>query len=113
MYEDAYATLGLKGGADDQEVRRAFRRLALLTHPDYDGSAGAADRMRALVKAREALIRRFEGRVAVAFEDFLRSLCPDGEGGLDEGVALQLARLINQDDDASVYIRCDKAEAAR
>ena len=53
---DYYATLGLERGASETDIRRAFRRLALLHHPDRNnGDSFAADRFRALVDAYEAL----------------------------------------------------------
>ena len=58
---DYYAVLGLRPGASDDEVRRAFHRLAKLWHPDRYMAAPAPlreraeRRMRALIAAHEAL----------------------------------------------------------
>jgi predicted Zn-dependent protease with MMP-like domain len=58
---DFYAVLGLQPGASDDDVRRAFHRLAKLWHPDrYMAApaplrARAERRMRALTAAHEAL----------------------------------------------------------
>jgi curved DNA-binding protein CbpA len=35
--EDYYALLGLEPGADDEEIRKAWKRLALEHHPDRGG----------------------------------------------------------------------------
>jgi hypothetical protein len=113
VYEESHAKLALVGGADDEEIRDAFRRLALVTHPDHDGSVGAATRMRSLIDARDVLLGRYEQRVPMAFGDFARSVCAQGPGSVDEAVARDLARLINQDDDASVYIRGACSDGSR
>lgn len=47
------AILGLSGSPSRTEIIAAFRRLALLHHPDYGGNA---DTFRALVTARNALL---------------------------------------------------------
>lgn len=47
--EDPYALLGVPHDAGAEEVRSAFRRLALRHHPDVAG--GSADRMAALNRA--------------------------------------------------------------
>ena len=58
---DYYAVLGLRPDASDDEVRRAFHRLAKLWHPDRYMAAPALlreraeRRMRALIAAHEAL----------------------------------------------------------
>ena len=47
----ALALLGLGADADPDQVRRAYRRLALATHPDVSPSADAAARFDALTRA--------------------------------------------------------------
>lgn len=44
---EAYAALGLAPGASAEEVRAAYRRLALETHPDRGGGAAAFSRVQA------------------------------------------------------------------
>jgi len=44
--ERAYLLLGLAPGAEEAEVRRAFRKLASGLHPDCHGKAGEAERRR-------------------------------------------------------------------
>jgi curved DNA-binding protein CbpA len=43
--EQALAVLGLKAGADAEEVRAAHRRLIQRVHPDVGGSADLAARI--------------------------------------------------------------------
>jgi hypothetical protein len=53
VVEDAYAVLGLRRGASDEEVRAAWRRVARETHPDVGGDAVA---FRVAREAYETLI---------------------------------------------------------
>jgi len=52
---DPYATLGVKPGASDDEVRAAYRRLVQLHHPDHNG--GSADSARRFEEVQEAYAR--------------------------------------------------------
>jgi len=52
-----YAILGLKEDASPEEVRKAYRRLALHYHPDRNrGDAGAEERFKAISEAYAVLI---------------------------------------------------------
>jgi hypothetical protein len=52
----ALAALGLDPGATRDDIARAYRRLALLTHPDVSGDPLAAQRFTSLTDAyRRAL----------------------------------------------------------
>lgn len=48
---DPYATLGLAWGASPDEIRRAFRRLAALHHPDRHGGSPEAEARFKLISA--------------------------------------------------------------
>jgi DnaJ family protein B protein 5 len=55
-----YRTLGIPEGSSRDEVKRAYRRLAMLTHPDQRASHGldvatANERFRAVNDAYRAL----------------------------------------------------------
>src|SRR6185295_7261013 len=58
---DPYRTLGLARGASRDEIRRAYRRLAKIHHPDAAGP-GALPRFLAIQAAYEQLILRSGGR---------------------------------------------------
>jgi hypothetical protein len=51
--EEAYAILGLKSGAADEEIREAHRRLMRTAHPDHGGSDWLAARIN---QARDLLL---------------------------------------------------------
>ncbi|XXX79211.1 DnaJ domain-containing protein [Sorangium sp. So ce134] len=55
----ALATLGLSPGATAADVRRAYRRFALTTHPDRGGSAEA---FRRITEAKDEALRAVGGR---------------------------------------------------
>ncbi len=57
--EDAFAVLGLKAGAEDQEVREAHRRLMRQAHPDAGGSDVRAARLNV---AKDLLLKERDGR---------------------------------------------------
>lgn len=57
--QQAYTTLGLTASATDDEVKKAYRKMAMLYHPDRQINASetdqkyAADKFRAVNKAYE------------------------------------------------------------
>lgn len=53
---DHFGTLGLRPGASEDQIRKAFRRLALIHHPDKNpGDAQAAARFRRIAEAYRIL----------------------------------------------------------
>src|SRR5690349_6795557 len=54
LVDDYYELLGVQPGADVKELRRAWRKLALLWHPDRAG-AGATARFQKLAAAYAVL----------------------------------------------------------
>lgn len=56
MIEDPYKVLGLERGASDEEVKRAYRKLAKKYHPDANpGDAEAARKMQEINAAYEQI----------------------------------------------------------
>src|SRR5437016_3304985 len=55
---DYYEVLGVARGADDGEIKRAFRRLARELHPDVSEAPDAQERFREVVEAYEVLWMR-------------------------------------------------------
>ncbi len=56
MADDPYAVLGVARGASEDDIRRAFRKLAKESHPDlHPGDAAAADRFKRINAANDIL----------------------------------------------------------
>ena len=55
--EDYYAALGLKRGADENAIKKAFKKLAIKYHPDKnkDDPEGAKQRFQKIANAYEVL----------------------------------------------------------
>ena len=89
---DYYEILGVTREASDEEIKRAFRRLAQRHHPDVDGSDGAEDRFKEVNEAYRILSDRqrrtaydmfghagVEGAAAGGFEGFGGGFGPFGD----------------------------------
>jgi curved DNA-binding protein len=55
QFKDYYKVLGVERGASEDEVKKAFRKLARKHHPDVNRTAGAAARMQDLNEAYDVL----------------------------------------------------------
>lgn len=69
--EDPYALLGISADADDEQIRHAYRRLALRHHPDHNGGSPQAAQRFAKIQAAyaEALRRRAAALSPAAIEE--------------------------------------------
>src|SRR5579871_6755453 len=54
-YKDYYAVLGVARDADQDAIRRAYRKLARKYHPDVNSDADAEERFKELGEAYDAL----------------------------------------------------------
>lgn len=55
MGKDYYQILGVSKGAADDEIKKAYRKLALKYHPDKNKSAGAEEKFKEIAEAYEVL----------------------------------------------------------
>ena len=55
MPVDYYETLGIERGANDEQIRRAFRRKAMEFHPDRNKTPGAEDKFKEINEAYQVL----------------------------------------------------------
>ena len=55
MFDDPYRILGLKPGASEEEVKRAYRQLAKKYHPDVNKEPGAEEKFKEINEAYEVL----------------------------------------------------------
>jgi len=55
MGKDYYKTLGLERSATDDEIKKAYRRMALKFHPDKNKAAGAEERFKEAAEAYDVL----------------------------------------------------------
>ncbi len=54
-YKDYYAILGVERGADDAEIKKAYRKLARKYHPDVSKEKGAEERFKEIAEAYQTL----------------------------------------------------------
>ncbi|UJR21990.1 hypothetical protein I4U23_025058 [Adineta vaga] len=55
MGKDYYKILGLTKGASDDDIKKAYRKLALKYHPDKNKEAGAEEKFKSIAEAYEIL----------------------------------------------------------
>ncbi|XP_059485398.1 dnaJ protein homolog 1-like [Neocloeon triangulifer] len=82
MGKDYYKTLGIAKGATDDEIKKAYRKLALKYHPDKNKAAGAEERFKEIAEAYEVLSDKKKRDVYDQFgEEGLKGGVPGGGGG--------------------------------
>ncbi|KAM3865523.1 dnaJ homolog subfamily B member 1-like [Diretmus argenteus] len=55
MGKDYYNTLGIKKGASEEDIKKAYRKQALRYHPDKNKSPGAEDKFKEIAEAYDVL----------------------------------------------------------
>ncbi len=58
MGKDYYKILGLSRGASDEDIKKAYRKMALKYHPDKNKSSGAEEKFKEIAEAYEVLSDR-------------------------------------------------------
>lgn len=69
MARDYYAILGVERGASDNEIKKAYRRLARKYHPDVNDTEEAAEKFSELSLAQEVLLDPNKRRIVDAGGD--------------------------------------------
>lgn len=89
MAKDFYKILGIVKNASDDEIKKAYRKLALKYHPDKNKSAGAEERFKEIAEAYEVLSDKKKRDIYDQYgEDGLKGGAPGtggGAGGTDGG----------------------------
>lgn len=75
MGKDYYKILGLARGASDDEIKKAYRKMALKFHPDKNKAAGAEERFKEVAEAYDVLS---DDKKKVVYDKY-------GEDGLKNG----------------------------
>jgi DnaJ-class molecular chaperone len=82
MGKDYYKTLGIAKGASDDEIKKAYRKLALKFHPDKNKAAGAEERFKEIAEAYEVLSDKKKRDVYDQYgEEGLKGGIPGSGGG--------------------------------
>nr|UTS59888.1 heat shock protein 20 [Monochamus alternatus] len=86
MGKDYYSILGISKGASDDDIKKAYRKLALKYHPDKNKSAGAEERFKEVAEAYEVLSDKKKRDIYDAYgEEGLKGGVPGGTGNGNTG----------------------------
>ena len=55
MGKDYYKSLGLSRGASEEDIKKAYKKMALKFHPDKNKSPGAEEKFKEIAEAYEVL----------------------------------------------------------
>ncbi len=78
MKKDFYELLGLKKGATEQEIKRAYRKLAAKYHPDVNKDAEAEGKFKEISEAYEILS---DAKKRTQYDQFGHDAFSGGNGG--------------------------------
>lgn len=84
MGKDYYKILGIPKNAGDDEIKKAYRQLALRYHPDKNKSPGAEERFKEVAEAYEVLSDKKKRDIYDSFgEEGLKGGVPGGSPGFN------------------------------
>merc|ERR1711971_1417814 len=84
MGKDYYKILGIAKGASEDDVRKAYRKMALKFHPDKNKSAGAEEKFKEIAEAYEVLSDKRKRDIYDKYgEEGLKGGGGSGGGGFD------------------------------
>merc|ERR1712107_98064 len=78
MGKDYYTILGVSRGASDDEIKKAYRKLALKYHPDKNQSPGAEERFKEICEAYDVLS---DSRKKQIYDQYVEDGLKGGMGG--------------------------------
>ncbi|TNM85402.1 hypothetical protein fugu_007673 [Takifugu bimaculatus] len=82
MGKDYYDILGLKKGASDEDIKKAYRKQALRYHPDKNKSPGAEEKFKEIAEAYDVLSDPKKKDIYDRYgEEGLKGGGPSGPGG--------------------------------
>jgi DnaJ-class molecular chaperone len=82
MGKDFYKILGISKGASDDEIKKAYRKLALKYHPDKNKAPAAEERFKEVAEAYEVLSDKKKRDIYDQYgEEGLKGGVPGGGGG--------------------------------
>lgn len=82
MGKDFYKVLGIARGASEEEIKKAYRKMALKYHPDKNKTAGAEEKFKEIAEAYEVLSDKKKRDVYDRFgEEGLKTTNGGGGGG--------------------------------
>ena len=79
---DYYAVLGVARNASDEDIRRAFRRMAMEYHPDRNKTPGAEEKFKEINEAYQVLS---DSRKRAQYDRFGKAGVGAGAGGPGAG----------------------------
>ncbi|XP_037044760.1 dnaJ protein homolog 1-like [Bradysia coprophila] len=86
MGKDYYKILGIARNATDDEIKKAYRKLALKYHPDKNKAASAEERFKEIAEAYEVLSDKKKRDIFDKYgEEGLNGGIPGGGGNADGG----------------------------
>lgn len=86
MGKDYYKILGVSRSATDDELKKAYRKLALKYHPDKNKAKGAEDKFKEIGEAYEVLSDKNKREIYDKYgEEGLKGGIPGGGGGGSHG----------------------------
>lgn len=81
MGKDYYKVLGVSRGASDDELKKAYRKLALKYHPDKNKSSGAEEKFKEIGEAYDVLSDPKKRQIYDQYgEEGLKGGCSSGSG---------------------------------
>jgi len=82
MGKDYYKTLGISKSASEDDIKKAYRKMALNYHPDKNKSPGAEEKFKEVAEAYEVLSDPEKRKLYDKYgEEGLRAGGPNGAGG--------------------------------